>query len=199
MNEEEDLKEESKQQFDPDILQKLMAAGENQEGNVTIEPEDDINPETDKPLFMEVDKKAENKPGKIKRKLGKYAEKFVFDMKKNPEKYMIETPRGLMTIEEAIKQGYDPATKDFTDKGSKEAFEESLEGMSESTKEAIKRITSPENVQMPQAVAEGMGIEGDNPMVAGAMAQEMPPQMMQGAPEGQEVSPEMLATLGGGQ
>lgn len=206
MNEEEDLKEESKQQFDADVLNKLMAAGENQEGNVTIEPEDDINPETDKPLFMETDEKAKNKPGKIKRKLGKYAEKFIFDMKKNPEKYMIETPRGLMTIEEAIQQGYDPATKDFTDKGSKEAFEESLEGMSESSKEAIKRITSPETAQIPPAMAEGMGVEGESPMVAGGG---LPPEVMaqmqaaqgapQGAPQEQQVSPEMLAALGGGQ
>jgi hypothetical protein len=195
MNEEEELnQQDSKQEFDSEVLNKLVAVGENQEGNITIEPEDGIDPETNKPLFQETDEKAKLKPGKIKKKLGKYAEKFIFDMKKNPEKYMIDTPMGMMNVEDAIKKGYDPATKDFTDKGTQEAFEESLSGISESSLEAIKRITSPDAVGMPPAQAEAMGIEGDNPMVAGATSQ---PGMEEEMP--QQGAPDILAALGGGQ
>lgn len=204
--EEEDDKEKEKpsgkQQFDPEVLRSMINTGENQTGMVTIEPKDGINPETDKPLFTEVEEENKVKTGKVKKKLGKYVEKMLFDMKKNPEKYMLETPRGMMTIEEALQQGYDPATKDFTEKGTKQDFEESLAGLSESGRENIKRITSPEAAQMPQSQAEALGIDPNDPRVAqAAMMQEgaMPPGAPQATPGAEGISPEILAALGGGQ
>jgi len=202
MNEEElELKEDepkedlaaSKQQFDPAILSSMINAGENQTGMITVEPEEKEG-EKNEPLFTEVEEENKVKPGKVKKKLGKYVEKFLFDMKKSPEKYMIQTPKGLLSIEEAIKQGYDPATKDFTDKGSKEQFDESLNALSESGRENIKRITAPENIRMPQSAAEGMGIDEQNPMVAGMQEQAMQPEQEQ-----PQIDPGMLAALGGGQ
>jgi hypothetical protein len=47
---------------------------------------------------------------------------------------------------------------------------------------------------MPPAQAEAMGIEGDNPMVAGATSQ---PGMEEEMP--QQGAPDILAALGGGQ
>ena len=198
------MKEEKKtkvdnQQFDPEVLRAMINGGENQEGMVTVEPEDEIDPRTKEALFTEIEPKNQVKPGKVKKKLGKYVEKFLFDMKKNPEKYQIMTPRGMMAIDQAIQQGYDPATKDFTDKGSKAEFEESLGQLSESGRESIKRITSPGNIQMPVATAEGMGIDAENPMVAGMGPAEGAP--VEAGPEGapQEIDPALLAALGGGQ
>lgn len=199
--EEQEEKQTGKQQFDTDVLRSMINTGENQAGMITVEPEDGINPQTEKPLFTKVEEENKVKPGKIKKKLGKYVEKMLFDMKKNPEKYMLETPRGMMTIEEALQQGYDPATKDFTDKGSKEDFEESLAALSESGRENIKRITSPSAAQMPQSQAEALGIDQEDEMVAQqAMMQagQAEPGPQEGAvPEG--ISPEILAALGGGQ
>jgi hypothetical protein len=198
--EEEVEKKPTGQQFDAEVLRSMINTGENQTGMVTIEPEDGIDPETDKPLFSKIDKKNQIKPGKIKKKLGKYVEKMLFDMKKNPEKYKIETPRGLMSIEEALQQGYDPATKDFTDKGTKQDFEESLAGLSESGRENIKRITSPSAMQMPESQAAALGVDTNSPMVARAQGRPgMPAEMPEGGPAAQEVSPEILAALGGGQ
>jgi hypothetical protein len=197
--ESEETKAESKQQFDPEVLRSMINTGENQTGMIQVTPEDGINPETDKPLFTEVEEENKVKPGKLKKKLGKYVESMLFDMKKNPEKYMIQTPRGLMSIEEAMKLGYDPATKDFTDKGSKEQFEESLQALSSSGQEAIKRITSPEAVQMSQSQAEGMGLDSESGMVAGSQALPQGPIPQEGGEAGQGLSPEILAALGGGQ
>ena len=198
------MKEEKKtksnaQQFDSDVLRAMINGGENQEGMVTVEPEDKIDPRTRQSLFTEIEPENQVKPGKIRKKLGKYVEKFIFDMKKNPDKYQIMTPRGMMPIDQAIQQGYDPATKDFTDKGSKAEFEEALAQLSESGRENIKRITSPENIQMPVSAAEGMGIDPENPMVAGMGPAEGAPAEAApgGAPE--EIDPALLAALGGGQ
>lgn len=198
------MKEEKKtksnaQQFDSDVLRAMINGGENQEGMVTVEPEDEIDPRTKQSLFTEIEPENQVKPGKIRKKLGKYVEKFIFDMKKNPDKYQIMTPRGMMPIDQAIQQGYDPATKDFTDKGSKAEFEEALGQLSESGRENIKRITSPENIQMPVSAAEGMGIDTENPMVAGMGPAEGAPAEAApgGAPE--EIDPALLAALGGGQ
>jgi len=196
---EEKKKNSNTQEFDPEVLRSMINGGENQEGMVTVMPEGDIDPRTKQALFTEVEEKNQVKPGKVKKKLGKYVEKFLFDMKKSPEKYQIMTPRGMMTIEQAIQQGFDPATKDFTDKGTKAEFEESLGQLSQSGRESIKRITSPENIQMPVAQAEGMGIDAENPMVASMGPAEGAP--VEAAPEGapQEIDPALLAALGGGQ
>ena len=198
MKEEKKIKSNA-QQFDSDVLRAMINGGENQEGMVTVEPEDEIDPRTKQSLFTEIEPENQVKPGKIRKKLGKYVEKFIFDMKKNPDKYQIMTPRGMMPIDQAIQQGYDPATKDFTDKGSKAEFEEALAQLSESGKENIKRITSPENIQMPVSAAEGMGIDPENPMVAGMGPAEGAPAEAAPGGEPEEIDPALLAALGGGQ
>lgn len=195
--EKEEQPEQTKQQFDPAVLTTMLNAGENQTGMVTIEKEKKEG-EKEEPLFTEVKEENKVKPGKITKKLGKYVEKFLFDMKKNPEKYMIQTPKGMMSIEEALQQGYDPATKDFTDKGSMQEFEESLSALSQSGRENIKRITSPNNIRMPVSAARGMGIDEESAMVEGNQAPAIAQQ--EGAQQGQPaIDPGLLAALGGGQ
>lgn len=180
----EDLEEEvsgkSKNEFDSGLLAELLNTGENTEGSLQMDQDEEDKRE---PLFEEPDAKV--KPKKITKKLGKYVDKFLFDMKKHPEKYMIETPEGLIPVTEALKRGYDPASKDFTDKAPAEEFEESLGDISPSSKDKIKMLTNPGNAGLPPGVApEGMPQE------------EMPPE---GATEQEAgIDPGLLAALGQG-
>jgi hypothetical protein len=200
MNDEEELKkEENKDQIDPGLLNTLVKAGENKEGMISLdqkEQEQIKQEENDEPLFKEIKEEAVIKPGKINKKLGKYAERLLFDMKKNPEKFMINTPRGRMSIQDAIKQGYDPATKDFTEETPEQMMEKKLGGLSDSGRNKIKQLMNPNRAQVPPEEARTMGLEEGSPLIRGQQQpqpQEMPPQ------QGQQVSPEMLAALGGGQ
>ena len=51
-------------------------------------------------------------------------------------------------------------------------------------------------MQMPESQAAALGVDVNSPMVAGAQAEQAMPE---GGPAAQEVSPEILAALGGGQ
>lgn len=202
MNEEEmllDREEPENQQnnIDPGLLNTLVKAGENKEGMISLNKKDVNKKKKEKneePLFMEENEKAQIKPGKVSKKLGKYTERFLFDMKKNPDKYMIDTPRGKMSVQEAIKQGYDPATKDFTDKTPDVMIDEKLSGLSQSGKEKIKMLMDPRRAQVPPEEAKTMGIEEGSPLIQGQQEEQQAQQEEQ-AP----VNPEMLAMLGGGQ
>lgn len=193
MNEEEMLEEETEKEpsekdgkFDSELVNKMLATGENQEGMIQELPE-----EESEPLFQEKDESAQTKVGKVKQKLGKHIDAFLFDMKKNPDKYMIETPQGKMKIEDAIKRGYDPATKDFTEKPPKQAFEEMLSGLSDTGKQAIMDLSDPSKAELPPDEAAAMGLEEESPMIRGNA---QPPQ--EETPPG--IDPNMLAIMGGG-
>jgi hypothetical protein len=197
MNEEEMLEqeEESTDQIDPNILNTLVKAGENKEGMISLDKEEQEKikqKENDEPLFKEIKEEATIKPGKIKEKLGKYTERLLFDIKKNPEKFMLNTPRGRMSIEDAIKQGYDPATKDFTDQTPDQLIDGKLQGLSEGGRSKIKELMNPNRAQVPPEEAVSMGLGEGSPLIRGQQ-QEVP---QEGAPQ---ISPEMMAALGGGQ
>jgi hypothetical protein len=207
MNEEEamiDREEPENQQnnIDPGLLNTLIKAGENKEGMISLDKKEvkkKKEMKKEEPLFKEEDEDAKLKPGKVSKKLGKYTERFLFDMKKNPDKYMIDTPRGKMSVQDAIKQGYDPATKDFTDETPDVMIDKKLSGLSKSGKEKIKSLLDPKRAQVPAEEAATMGVEEGSPLVAGQEPAPTGPQ--QGAPQEGEapINPEMLAMLGGGQ
>jgi hypothetical protein len=194
MNEEEMIQEEEKPEgeIDPKLLNLLVKAGENKEGMISLDKEEQEKKkeeENDEPLFKEVPDEAMLQTGKIKNKLGKYAERLLFDIKQNPEKFMLNTPRGRMSIEDAIKQGYDPATKDFTEQTPEQMIDGKLQGLSESGRSKIKELMSPQRAQVPPNEAMAMGLPEQSAMIQG----------QEGAPqeEAPQVSPEMLAALGG--
>lgn len=195
MNDEEIKPEETKEEMtlDSDLLNTLVKAGENKEGMVSFdkkEQEEKKKENNEEPLFKEVSEKAVLKTGKVKEKLGKYAERLLFDIKSNPKKYMLDTPRGKMSIEEALKLGYDPATKDFTDETPDQMIDKRLKGLSQSGKDKIKQLMNPQSARVPQAEAETMGIPEGSPMIEAEQPQEG---------QAPNVSPEMLEALGGGQ
>jgi hypothetical protein len=178
--------------FDPAIVKSMIATGENQEGMIQELPED-----KKEPLFESQDEDAESKIGKINKKLGRYLDAFVFDMKKNPEYYMVETPEGKMRLEDAIKRGYDPATKEFSQKSPKQKFEDELAGLSDEGKQKIMALSDPAIANLPPDEGRDMGLDESNPMIRGAeQAQPMPEQSQQ---PGQGIDPNLLAALGGGQ
>lgn len=189
---------DSKGELDPAILEQMMMTGDNTRGMFTPNEEEvlDENIPEDK-LHEETDEEAKVKAGKVTKKFGAYQKKFLADMKKNPDAYMIDTPKGKMNVAEAIKQGYDPATKDFTEEPLESKRDKKLEGLSDSDKEIIKKLTDPSAAHIPSKEAEQYGLSPDDPRVAQMMQQEAP------APEGQapegEMDPAMLqAMLGGG-
>lgn len=195
MNDEEMLPEETEEEgtLNSDLLNTLVKAGENKEGMVSFdkkEQEEKKKEKNEEPLFKEVPNEAIIKTGKVKEKLGKYTERLLFDIKKNPQKYMLDTPKGKMSIEEALKQGYDPATKDFTDETPDQMIDKRLTGISQSGKNKIKQLMNPQSARVPQGEAEIMGIPEGSPMIEAEQPQEG---------QAPNVSPEMLETLGGGQ
>jgi len=196
MNDEEMLPEEKEDgTLNSDLLNTLVKAGENREGMVSFdkkEQEQKKKENNEEPLFKEIPEEAVIKTGKVKEKLGKYTERLLFDIKANPKKYMLDTPRGKMSIEEALKQGYDPATKDFTDETPDQMIDKKLTGISQSGKDKIKQLMNPQSARVPQREAESMGLPMESPMIEG-QEPEQPTQ------EGQGISPEMLAALGGNQ
>jgi hypothetical protein len=197
MNDEEMLEQEeqSADQIDPNVLNTLVKAGENKEGMISLDKEEQEKikqEENDEPLFKEIKEEATIKPGKIKEKLGKYTERLLFDIKKNPEKFMLNTPRGRMSIEDAIKQGYDPATKDFTDQTPDQMIDGKLQGLSEGGRSKIKELMRPDRAQVPPEEAVSMGLGEESPLIRGQQPQAQ-------EEEAPQISPEMLAALGGGQ
>lgn len=196
MNDEEMLPEEKEDgTLNSELLNTLVKAGENREGMVSFdkkEQEQKKKENNEEPLFKEIPEEAVIKTGKVKEKLGKYTERLLFDIKANPKKYMLDTPRGKMSIEEALKQGYDPATKDFTDETPDQMIDKKLTGISKSGKDKIKQLMNPQSARVPQREAESMGLPMESPMIEG-QEPEQPTQ------EGQGISPEMLAALGGNQ
>jgi hypothetical protein len=203
MNDEEMLEEKEAGEIDPGLLNTLVKAGENKDGMIALdkkEQEEKRKEANDEPLFKNIVEEAELKVGKVSKKLGKYAENLLFDMKKNPDKYMINTPKGRMSIEQAIKQGYDPATKDFTEKTPDQMMDERLNGISEGGRSKLKQLMDPRRAQVPPQEALSMGIPQESPLVAGNQQEEQPQeaQPQEGQPqEGQPISPEMLQALGG--
>lgn len=193
MNDEEMLEQEAEEEgtLNSDLLNTLVKAGENKEGMVSFDKKEQEQKKKDnneEPLFKEVPNEALIKTGKVKEKLGRYTERLLFDIKKNPKKYMLDTPRGKMSIEEALKQGYDPATKDFTDETPDQMIDKRLTGISQSGKDKIKQLMNPQSARVPQVEAESMGIPEGSPMIEAEQQEQAP-----------NVSPEMLEALGGNQ
>lgn len=197
MNDEEMLPEEKEEEgtLNSDLLNTLVKAGENKEGMVSFDKEEQEKKKkenNEEPLFKEVPNEALIKTGKVKEKLGRYTERLLFDIKKNPKKYMLDTPKGKMSIEEALKQGYDPATKDFTDETPDQMIDKKLTGLSQSGKDKIKQLMNPQSARVPEREAESMGLPPESAMIE---SQQQPQQPQQGQP----ISPEMLEALGGQQ
>ena len=194
----------SASQIDEGTLKEMLMTGDNSGGMFTPNEDEVLDPNLpDDKLHEEVSDKAQVKTGKVTKKFGEYQKKFLVDMKKNPEAYMIDTPEGKMNVAEAIKRGYDPSTKEFTDEPITSKRDKELEGLSESDQAIIKQLTDPSAAKIPSKEGEMFGLEAGNPMLQ--QAQEQAPAPGQApvpgqapAPEG-EMDPAMIQAMLGGK
>lgn len=208
---EKDLGKEEKKsgsQLDESTLQEMLMTGDNSGGMFTPNEDEVLDPNLpDDKLHEDVSDKAKVKTGKVTKKFGEYQKKFMDDMKKNPEAYMIDTPEGKMNVAEAIKRGYDPATKEFSDEPITAKRDKELEGLSESDKAIIKQLTDPSAAKIPPKEGEQYGLAEGDPMLAmmggeapaaggSPLEAEIPGQAP--APEG-EMDPAMLQAMLGGK
>jgi len=201
--ETEVMRDES--ELDQDTLREIMVTGENTEGLFTPEPELDDDGEV-KAINEEIDEEAVVTSGKVTKKYGDYLKKFSDDMEKNPGRYMISTPRGRMSITEALKSGFDPATGDFTEQTEGDVMEADLAGLPPEEAEAIRAMTNPNRAnEEPPAGPAGQPSEEELAMLAmqqaGAGGPQAQPQPGEPATPGPatEAEPNIAALLGGGQ
>lgn len=172
--EEQKKKNEQKQQNNLD-MQDLMAVPPGNEGNFYAEEEGEFE-----------DPEVTYTQKKVKERLGKYKQDMVKDMVKNPSEYTITTPEGQMTLEEAVKRGYNPKTGQFDLEPIEKPSEDKISELSKSDQEAYYRLFSPKNAQIPPAEADLYGLPQDSPL------------LRQVAHAGQGAENPILAALGGG-
>ena len=192
-----DKKKSSSKPLDDEVLQSMMANGDNTKG--MFEPDESEVKDKDEKLHEDQDKEAKLKTKGEAIPSKKYEKEFQKDMIKNPENYYIDTPKGRMSIKEAQEQGYDPVTHRFRAKQRNSAKEEELlSQVNDQDRAGIEALMDPKNVGLAPADAQGMGLKPDSPMIAQQAPEEAQPQGMptpQGAaPAGQ---PDLSQLLGG--
>jgi hypothetical protein len=188
-----------KSELDADTLRSIMVANDNSEGLFTPDPEVDDDGEI-KPINEPIDEEAQVSTGKVTQKFGDYIKTFQQDLVDNPGNYRITTPEGDMSINEAMKRGYDPATQSFGAPEVQADMEGQLAGLPPEEAEAIRAMTNPNraNEEAPVPMPEGLPDEG-------LPTEGMPPELMQQAGAGgPEAQPQpggasgIEALLGGG-
>ena len=187
------LKEEN-----TDIVEKQIMSpiGDTEEGNVF--PVKEIGEEEDVETIIELlnkDAKDSFSP--------KYQEELANMAKEDPTSVMIETPKGWMTIAEAMKKGFNPESGQFDGESIEERIDRIIreQGLDADEGARIKRMvlrqeqTGEEAPVLPEGeLPEGELPEDELPEGEG----EPVPAAPEGAPEPQ-VDPALLNILGGGK
>lgn len=92
---------------------------------------------------------------------GPYSDEMFADIMKNPSKFFfVSKKHGKMNLKDAIDKGYNPDTDEF-DKPKRKSKEELTEGLSDSDRESINKITDPANAKVPPKDAEKYDIKDD--------------------------------------
>ena len=137
--------------------------------------DDDVRDTTVKPEAEELLKILEKGEGEIS---DKYRKELLDKALKDPSSIEVETPRGWMTVKDAIGEGFDLTTGDFTNEAiPKVDWEGELAKLDPREQETIRKLTKPGTRQAgPSKPAE----EGGD-IIPGATGEPLPPQA-QGAP-----------------
>jgi hypothetical protein len=209
ISKEKEKKKTGSKDLDEDVISQMFKTGENTEGMFEPENPDEVDGVK---LHEKEDDKAKFKMGDKVNPQGKYEKQFKDDIMKHPDQYKVMTPKGEMTIAEAIRAGYDPLTKTFKDEHNQEMIKEKhLSGLNDADRAALEKYTSPSNAQVAPADAEMYGLQPNSPMVrqpeqpAAGPTPAMPPQgtpvgaAMPGAQESQAPGGMDLSALLGGQ
>ena len=199
----DEKKKKSKTAIDDEVIASMIANGDNTKG--MFEPDESEVTDKDEKLHEDPDKevklktKGEAKPSK------KYETEFQKDMIKNPENYYINTPKGKMTIKEAMQKGYNPITKRFNNEGT-DKKEQVLSQLNDSDRAAVEKLFDPSQVGLAPADAQAMGLKPDskmirqgNPMEGTQMSSPSPDQVAtpMSAPQQPAGQPDINSLLGG--
>ena len=184
-----DKKKSSGKTIDAEILQQLMSNGDNSKG--MFEPNEDELLEENEKAHEDQDEDVKIKTKGKAEPSKKYEKEFQKDMIKNPENYYINTPKGEMTVKEAIQKGYNPITKRFNN-ASTNKKEQVLSQLNNKDRAAVEKLFDPSQVGLAPADARAMGLKPDSPMIAQQSPEEqamvqapaaMPQQVAAGQPD----------------
>jgi hypothetical protein len=147
-----------------DILSQMMITGDNEAGMFAPDEkqlEEELEPGEE--LHEEQDEEA--KLGKIKsvETRDEYKKAMAEDLKKHPDKYTIDTPRGRMTVSAAVRQGFNPETGEF-EKSLDEKNEEELSRLNEQDRAKVEAFMDPSQVGLAPADADAYGVPEGSPM-----------------------------------
>ena len=159
-------KKKSNIPLDDEVIASMLANGDNTKGLFQPDESEIVDNEKDEKLHEDPDKDVKLKTKGNAKPSEKYAAKFQEDMKKNPEDYYIDTPKGRMTVKEAKEQGYDPLTRRFNlkEKG-RRGIENVLKDLNPKDQEGFLNMINPKNVGLAPADAQAMGLKPDSKMI----------------------------------
>lgn len=162
---DKEKKKPSKKTIEDDAILSMIANGDNTKG--MFEPDEDevVDKDKNEKLHQDVDEDAKIKIRGDAKPSDKYAEKFQEDMIKNPQDYMVNTPKGKMTLKEAREKGYDPITKRFRKQSNSKREQELLAQLNEKDRAAIERMMDPSQVGLAPADAQALGLKPDSKMI----------------------------------
>ena len=156
-------------EIDEGIVRQMLMTGENSDGLFT--PNENKEEESKDPKHAEVHEDAKVKQTKVSAPKGKYTEKFLQDITKNPQEYKVNTPKGEMTIAEAIRKGYNPITKRFEkNRNPKEIKKKHMKGLNEQDKQKLEELMNPASAHLAPKDAESLGLPANSPMVDNGQA-----------------------------
>ena len=161
------------------LLEQMMYSPTSGDADPMIEidktTDDDIRDTKVKPEAEELLKILEKGEGEIS---DKYRKELLDKALKDPTSVEVETPRGWMTVKDAIGEGFDLTTGDFTNKAiPKVDWEGEISKLDPREQETIRKLTKPGTRQAgPSKPAEAGG-----DVIPGATGEPIPPQA-QGAP-----------------
>lgn len=161
------------------LLEQMMYSPTSGDADPMIEidktTDDDIRDTKVKPEAEELLKILEKGEGEIS---DKYRKELLDKALKDPTSVEVETPRGWMTVKDAIGEGFDLTTGDFTNEViPKVDWEGEISKLDPREQETIRKLTKPGTRQAgPSKPAEAGG-----DVIPGATGEPIPPQA-QGAP-----------------
>ena len=159
-------KKKSNIPLDDEVIASMLANGDNTKGLFQPDESEVVDKEKNKKLHEDPDEDVKLKTKGNAKPSEKYTAKFQEDIKKNPENYYVDTPRGKMTIKEAQEKGYDPLTKRFNRKErSKKEVQQVLDQLNPKDQKNFLNMIDPKNVGLAPADAQAMGLKPDSKMI----------------------------------
>lgn len=177
----------SKTNFNEEALLNMLMTGDNSTGLFSPNPEEIV--EDKNKLHEDTTENIKHEIGETKKVSDKYSTAILEDMKKNPDKYKIQTPKGEMTIDEALKQGYNPITRKFEENKFKKQKDLLMTQLNDEDKKRVEDLSDPKNLGLAPADGKTLGLQPNSSMIR--KAQPVPA-------EEQTVQPEQTPAAGTG-